>query len=148
MSNPKMPDMGALMRQAQKMQADVAKAQDEVAKMTADGQAGGGMVTVTVNGTFDLVKIKVDKNVVDPNDIGMLDRHDNLNTLARLDQQPDIGDEGGRRALVRWHLPDECARERDQLSEHCQRPARGKAARCRRRNVLACGNAVLEKVMC
>lgn len=73
MSNPKMPDMGALMRQAQKMQADVAKAQDEVARMTADGQAGGGMVTVTVNGAFDLVKIKVDKNVVDPNDIGMLE---------------------------------------------------------------------------
>jgi hypothetical protein len=68
-----MPDMGALMRQAQKMQADVAKAQDEVARMTADGQAGGGMVTVTVNGAFDLVKIKVDKNVVDPNDIGMLE---------------------------------------------------------------------------
>jgi DNA-binding YbaB/EbfC family protein len=68
-----MPDMGALMRQAQKMQADVAKAQDEVAKMTADGQAGGGMVTVTVNGSFDLVKIKLDKNVVDPNDIGMLE---------------------------------------------------------------------------
>jgi DNA-binding YbaB/EbfC family protein len=55
------------------MQADVAKAQDEVAKMTADGQAGGGMVTVTVNGSFDLVKIKLDKNVVDPNDIGMLE---------------------------------------------------------------------------
>lgn len=73
MSNGKMPDMGALMRQAQKMQSDVAKAQEEVAKMTADGQAGGGMVTVTVNGTFDVVKIKVEKTVVDPNDVGMLE---------------------------------------------------------------------------
>lgn len=72
MSSPKMPDMGALMRQAQKMQTDVAKAQEEVAKMTADGQAGGGMVTVTVNGTFDVQKIVIDKNVVDPSDIGML----------------------------------------------------------------------------
>jgi DNA-binding YbaB/EbfC family protein len=68
-----MPDMGALMRQAQKMQSDVAKAQEEVAKMTAEGQAGGGMVTATVNGTFDVVSIKVEKTVVDPNDVGMLE---------------------------------------------------------------------------
>lgn len=73
MSNPKMPDLNALMRQAQKLQTDVAKAQEEVASMTADGQAGGGMVTVTVNGNFDIVKIKLDKAVVDPNDIGMLE---------------------------------------------------------------------------
>ena len=73
MSNGKMPDMGALMRQAQKMQADVAKAQEEVARMTCDGQAGGGMVTVTVNGTYDLQKIKIEKAVVDPTDVGMLE---------------------------------------------------------------------------
>lgn len=73
MSNGKMPDIGALMRQAQRMQADVAKAQEEVAKMTAEGQAGGGMVTVTVNGLFDVQSIKIDKNVVDPGDVGMLE---------------------------------------------------------------------------
>ena len=73
MSNGKMPDMGALMRQAQKMQADVAKAQEEVARMTCEGQAGGGMVTVTVNGTYDLQKIKIEKAVVDPTDVGMLE---------------------------------------------------------------------------
>lgn len=72
MSN-KMPDMNQLMRQAQQMQANVAKAQDEVAKMTADGQSGGGMVTVTVNGTFDVQKIKIEKTVVDPTDVGMLE---------------------------------------------------------------------------
>ena len=73
MSNPKMPDLNQLMKQAQRLQADVAKAQEEVAAMTADGQAGGGMVTVTVNGNFDLVKVKLDKAVVDPADIGMLE---------------------------------------------------------------------------
>lgn len=73
MSNGKMPDIGALMRQAQRMQADVTKAQEEVAKMTAEGQAGGGMVTATVNGNFELQKIKIDKNVVDPSDVGMLE---------------------------------------------------------------------------
>jgi nucleoid-associated protein EbfC len=72
MSN-KMPDLNQLMRQAQQMQANVAKAQEEVAKMTADGQSGGGMVTVTVNGAFDVQKIKIEKTVVDPTDIGMLE---------------------------------------------------------------------------
>ena len=73
MSNKGMPDLNQLMKQAQRLQADVAKAQEEVASMTADGQAGGGMVTVTVNGNFDLVKVKLDKAVVDPSDIGMLE---------------------------------------------------------------------------
>jgi DNA-binding YbaB/EbfC family protein len=69
----KMPDLGALMKQAQKLQADVQKAQEELALMTVDGAAGGGMVTVTVNGQHDVVKIKIDKTVVDPSDIGMLE---------------------------------------------------------------------------
>ncbi|KAB2896902.1 MAG: YbaB/EbfC family nucleoid-associated protein [Kofleriaceae bacterium] len=68
-----MPDLNQLMKQAQRLQADVAKAQEEVAKLTADGQAGGGMVTVTVNGTFDIVQVKLDKAVVDPSDIAMLE---------------------------------------------------------------------------
>ena len=72
MSN-KRPDMQALMRQAQQMQAKVATAQEEVLSMTADGAAGGGMVTVTVNGAFDVTLIKIEKDVVDPNDIGMLE---------------------------------------------------------------------------
>lgn len=69
----KMPDLNQLMRQAQQMQANVTKAQEEVAKMTAEGQAGGGMVTVTVNGNFDVQKIKIEKTVVDPTDVGMLE---------------------------------------------------------------------------
>ena len=73
MANPKMPDLNALMKQAQRLQGDVAKAQEEVALMTAEGQAGGGMVSVTVNGNFDIVKIKFDKAVVDPTDIAMLE---------------------------------------------------------------------------
>ena len=73
MSNGKMPDLGALMKQAQRMQADVAKAQAELATTTAVGTAGGGLVTATVNGQFDLVAIKIDKSVVDPTDIAMLE---------------------------------------------------------------------------
>jgi DNA-binding YbaB/EbfC family protein len=73
MSNGKMPDLNALMKQAQKLQGDVAKIQEEIAAMQCDGAAGGGLVTATVNGQFELVKLKIDKTVVDPNDIGMLE---------------------------------------------------------------------------
>ncbi len=73
MSNGKMPDLGALMKQAQRMQADVAKAQEDLAKMTVTGNAGGGMVTATVNGAYDLVSIKIEKTVVDPSDVAMLE---------------------------------------------------------------------------
>jgi DNA-binding YbaB/EbfC family protein len=68
-----MPDLNALMRQAQKLQGDVQKAQEELAAMTADGAAGGGLVTATVNGQFEVVRVKLDKSVVDPNDVGMLE---------------------------------------------------------------------------
>ena len=73
MSNPKMPDLNALMQQAQKLQADVTKVQEEIAKIECDGAAGGGLVTATVNGQFEVVKVKIDKSVVDPNDVGMLE---------------------------------------------------------------------------
>ncbi len=73
MSNGKMPDLNALMKQAQKLQSDVAKIQEEIAQLQCDGAAGGGLVTVTVNGNFEVTKVKIDKQVVDPNDVGMLE---------------------------------------------------------------------------
>ena len=62
----KMPDLGALMKQAQKIQADVAKAQEELATLTCEASAGGGMVTVVINGQHELVSLKIDAAVVDP----------------------------------------------------------------------------------
>jgi nucleoid-associated protein EbfC len=69
----KMPDLNALMQQAQKLQSEVTKVQEELASMQCDGAAGGGLVTATVNGQFEVVRVKIDKSVVDPNDIGMLE---------------------------------------------------------------------------
>jgi DNA-binding YbaB/EbfC family protein len=66
-------DMNALLKQAQKLQGDVQRVQEEIAKLTCDGASGGGMVTATVNGQFEVVRIKIDKSVVDPSDIGMLE---------------------------------------------------------------------------
>jgi DNA-binding YbaB/EbfC family protein len=68
-----MPDLNALMKQAQKLQADAARVQEELAAMTCDGASGGGLVTATVNGQFEVVRVKIDKSVVDPNDVGMLE---------------------------------------------------------------------------
>jgi len=65
-------NMQAMLRQVQQMQARLAKVQEELDEVTAEGQAGGGMVTATVNGKNRVVGIKLEKEVVDPNDIEML----------------------------------------------------------------------------
>ncbi|MBL4632936.1 MAG: YbaB/EbfC family nucleoid-associated protein [Kofleriaceae bacterium] len=69
---PKMPDLGNLMQMAQQMQADAAKMQEELASKTCEASSGGGMVTVTMNGNFELVALNIDKAVADPDDLQML----------------------------------------------------------------------------
>lgn len=69
---PTMPDLGNLMNLAQKLQGDVVKMQEELAAMTCEASSGGGMVTATVNGQYELVAIQIEKDVVDPKDVGML----------------------------------------------------------------------------
>ena len=65
--------MGNLMKQAQQMQQRMLKLQEEVAKKTLDASVGGGMVTVTVNGKSEVLRIKIEPEVVDPNDVEMLE---------------------------------------------------------------------------
>jgi len=72
MSDQKMPDLGGIMEMAKRLQGDVAKVQQELERKTCEAAAGGGMVTATVNGKYELISIKVDKNVIDPNDPEML----------------------------------------------------------------------------
>ena len=73
MSDYKMPDISGLMQAAQKIQGDVARMQEELSRTTCEASSGGGMVSATVNGAYDLVSIKIDKQAVDPNDVGMLE---------------------------------------------------------------------------
>jgi hypothetical protein len=61
------------MKQAQQMQQKMMKLQEEVAKRTLDASVGGGMVTVTVNGKNEVLRIKIEPQVVDPNDVEMLE---------------------------------------------------------------------------
>lgn len=67
------PDMRQLMAQAQKMQEQLAAAQEELAGRTFEGSAGGGMVTATVTGAQELVGITISPEVVDPDDVEMLE---------------------------------------------------------------------------
>ena len=64
--------LGNIMKQAQKMQEKMAEIQKELGTKTCEASAGGGMVTVTVNGNQELVSIRIDKSVVDSDDVDML----------------------------------------------------------------------------
>jgi hypothetical protein len=60
------------MKQAKKMQEKIGKLQQELENKTIEAQAGGGMVRVVVNGKFEIVSLKIEKEVVNPEDIEML----------------------------------------------------------------------------
>jgi nucleoid-associated protein EbfC len=66
-------DIQKLAKQAQKMQEDAAKLQEDLAAMRVVAQAGGGMVTATVDGHGHLVELKINPVVADPSDIEMLE---------------------------------------------------------------------------
>jgi DNA-binding YbaB/EbfC family protein len=65
--------LGNIMREAQKLQAEMAKMQEEAKKKTVEATSGGGMVTVTASGAGEIVSIKIDKEVVNPEDVEMLE---------------------------------------------------------------------------
>lgn len=66
------PNMQALMRQAQKMQQDMAAAQEELAQAQVEGSAPNGLVVATVSGTGEVLALSVKPEVVDPDDIDTL----------------------------------------------------------------------------
>ena len=68
-----MKGFGNIMKEAQKLQAQMAAMQEEVAKKKVDATAGGGMVTVEANGKQELTAIKIDPEVVNKEDVLMLE---------------------------------------------------------------------------
>src|SRR5437764_5346800 len=66
-------NLNKLMKQAQKMQEQMAKTQAELEKKTVEVTAAGGKVRVTANGAGDVIAIKIDKEVVDPNEVEFLE---------------------------------------------------------------------------
>ena len=66
-------NMQNIMKQAAEMQQNLAKAQEELGGIKVEGTAGGGMVTVTANGKQEILQVKIDPEVVDPEDVEMLE---------------------------------------------------------------------------
>ncbi len=67
-----MKGMGNMMKQAQKLQSKMLKLQEEMAEKTVEASSGGGMVKVVANGRHQILSIQIDKEVVDPDDLEML----------------------------------------------------------------------------
>lgn len=65
--------MGFNMKQLQQMQARMQKMQEDLQNSTFEGSSGGGAVTVAMNGKYEVTAVKLDKDVVDPEDVGMLE---------------------------------------------------------------------------
>ncbi|MBW3666484.1 MAG: YbaB/EbfC family nucleoid-associated protein [Actinobacteria bacterium] len=67
------PDMRQILQQAQKMQEELARAQEELSSRRFEGSAGGGLVKAVVTGGPELVEVAIDPSVVDPDDIATLE---------------------------------------------------------------------------
>lgn len=66
-------NMQEMLRQAQKMQQELVKVQEEAEQMTSEGSAGGGMVVAVINGKNQMTSIKIEKEVINPDDKEMLE---------------------------------------------------------------------------
>ncbi len=64
--------LGGMLKQAQRIQAQLAKVQEEMAQKTIEASSGGGMVSVVVNGKQEVISINIEREVVNPEDIDML----------------------------------------------------------------------------
>ena len=69
---PGQPNLGQMMKQVQQMQAEMAKAQQQLKNETVEASAGGGMVTVKISGELELKELRIDPDAVDPGDVEML----------------------------------------------------------------------------
>jgi len=69
----KMKNISSIMKQAQKLQEQIVKLQEELADKTVEASSGGGMVTVVANGKQEIISIKIDREVVNKDDVEMLE---------------------------------------------------------------------------
>jgi len=104
MANMNNMDMSSLLKQAQKMQEDMQKSQDQLEKEVIEGSAGGGMVKVRVSGKKKLLSIKIDPTILDPDDVEELEDL----VLAAVNQAIDEADKlsGDEMSKVVPKLPE------------------------------------------
>ena len=100
-----MPDLGALLEQAQQMQQQLLSAQAEAAEQLVEGVAGGGAVRIGVTGGMEFRSVTIDRAAVDPDDVEMLQDlvlaalHDAAGKVNELNQQA-LGGLGGLGGLL------------------------------------------------
>jgi DNA-binding YbaB/EbfC family protein len=66
------PNMQQMLKQVQKMQADMARAQEEIAAAEVQASSGGGMVTVTMSGALEVKSVRIEPGAIDPDDPDLL----------------------------------------------------------------------------
>jgi DNA-binding YbaB/EbfC family protein len=69
---PQPPNMNQMLKQVQQMQAEMAKAQEELKNETVEASAGGGTVTVVMTGELNVTDVRIDPEAVDPEDVELL----------------------------------------------------------------------------
>jgi DNA-binding YbaB/EbfC family protein len=98
------PNLQQLMKQAQKMQQQLAEAQAELAEAEVTGTSGGGLVTVTISGAGEVKSVKIDPKAVDPDDVETLEdlvlaavhnANDGVRKLTEQKMGPVTGGMGG-----------------------------------------------------
>jgi len=67
-----MQDMQGILEAAQRLQSEIARVQEELAGKSVEAQAGGGMVTAVASGRQEILAVRIEKSVIDPNEQGML----------------------------------------------------------------------------
>jgi DNA-binding YbaB/EbfC family protein len=104
-------NIGALMRQAQQMQANLQKAQEELALLEVTGESGGGMVKVVMNGRHEVRRVTIDPSVAGAGDVEMLEDlvaaacNDAVRRTAEAAQQKMSGLMGGLQLPPGMKLP-------------------------------------------
>ena len=88
-------NMANLMKQAQRMQRQMEEGRKELESKEFEGTAGGGAVTVKINGKRDVLDIKLDKDIVDPDDVETL--QDSI--LAAIKDAMDKADDAGEQIM-------------------------------------------------
>ena len=94
-------NMNQLMKEAKKMQADMTKSQEELAAKIFEATAGGGAVTAKVTGGKVLTELKINKDVVDPDDVEMLEDL----VLTCINQALEKVDEETANAFGKYNIP-------------------------------------------
>lgn len=98
-------DMNKMLQQVQQMQAEMAKAQEELAKETVEASVGGGVVTVTASGGGEIVAVKIAPQAIDPDDPESLEDlvlagvNEALRNVQELQQSKLGGAVGGLKGL-------------------------------------------------